>query len=332
MSDQTSRAVVSERPDVTVTVVSWNTCDLLRNCVRSISGGASRFGAEVHVVDNASSDLSVEMMVEEFPGVRVFANSQNLGFARANNQSWREAKGRYWMLLNPDTEVRPGAIDELVSFMDSHPQAGLATARLVNPDGTPQYCAQPTPTIGRTLLEASRLHKFLPASIRGATLLSTYWTYDKPMKIGWTWGTALIARREAVETVGALCDDFFMYGEDLDWCLRMSRHGWEIWFCPGAEVLHHGGQSSAQQWSESGRARKVWDGFYQALVRRRSRIYVSAFRAATLTALSAEWIAFALKGQKRPKGLVNSVRYHLNSLLAPNLTPGERAKQGSSPG
>src|SRR5713101_8688261 len=121
--------MMSERPDVTVTVVSWNTYELLRTCLRSISNGVSCSGAEIHVVDNASSDGSIEMVLEEFPDVRVSANSQNLGFARANNQSWREARGRYWMLLNPDTEVRPGAIDALVSFMDSHPQVGLATAR-----------------------------------------------------------------------------------------------------------------------------------------------------------------------------------------------------------
>jgi GT2 family glycosyltransferase len=317
---------MSERPDVTVTVVSWNTRELLRACLQSLSDGVSRSRVEVHLVDNASSDGSIEMVLADFQEVRVFPNSQNLGFARANNQSWREAEGRYWMLLNPDTEVRPGAIDALVSFMDSHPQAGLATARLVNLDGTPQYCAQPTPTIGRTLLEASRLHRFLPASTRGSTLLSTYWTYDKPMKIGWTWGTALIARREAVETVGPLCDDFFMYGEDLEWCLRMADHGWEIWFCPEAEVLHHGGQSSAQQWSESSRACKVWDGFYQALARRRSRIYVRALRAATLGALGAEWIALTVKGQKRPQALVNSVRYHLQSLGVPGFTTGERVE------
>lgn len=321
--------MMSERPDVTVTVVSWNTRELLRACLQSLSDGVSRSRVEVHLVDNASSDGSIEMVLADFPEVRVFPNSQNLGFARANNQSWREAEGRYWMLLNPDTEVRPGAIDALVSFMDSHPQAGLATARLVNLDGTPQYCAQPTPTIGRTLLEASRLHRFLPASTRGSTLLSTYWTYDKPMKIGWTWGTALIARREAVETVGPLCDDFFMYGEDLEWCLRMADHGWEIWFCPEAEVLHHGGQSSAQQWSESSRACKVWNGFYQALARRRSRIYVRALRVATLTALGAEWIALTLKGQERPQALVNSVRYHLHSLAAPSLTAGERAERAA---
>src|SRR4030095_16350581 len=145
-----------ERPDATITVVSWNTRELLRASLESLASDDSK--VEIHLVDNASSDGSVEMVRAEFPHVRVFANSQNMGFARANNQSWREAKGRYWLLLNSDAQIRPGGIDALIRFMDERPRAGLATARLVNPDGTPQYCAHPTPTIARTLLEASRLH------------------------------------------------------------------------------------------------------------------------------------------------------------------------------
>src|SRR5262249_34045509 len=144
---------------------------------------------EVHVVDNASADGSAEMVHTEFPQVRLIANDENLGFARANNRSWAQCQGRYWMLLNSDAELRPGALDALVSFMDSHPCAGLATARLINRDGTPQNCAQPSPSIFKTLLEAFRLHKLLPASARGRILLGPYWSYDRATPVGWTWGT-----------------------------------------------------------------------------------------------------------------------------------------------
>ncbi len=290
------------QPDLTITIVSWNTRELLRGCLQSIQQSNTRIGYEIHVVDNASADGSAEMVRAEFPAVRLTINENNAGFAAANNQSWLAAKGRYWLLLNSDAEVKAGALDALVKFMDAHPQAGLATARLNNPDGTPQYCAQPVPSITRTLFEASRLHKILSAALRGRMMLSTYWTYDCAIRLGWTWGTALMARRAAVEAGGSLSNEFFMYGEDLEWCLRMRKKGWEIWFCPEAEVLHYGGQSSALKWDEAGRGNKIESGFYQALRLHRSEFYVRAFQTAQLIALSGEWLASKMKGQA-------SVRY-----------------------
>ena len=315
---------ISERPDLTVTVVSWNTRDLVRACLRSIKTGAFRARIEVHIVDNASTDGTVEMVQEEFPDVRLFANSQNVGFARANNQSWRESQARYWMLLNADAEVRPLALDNLVGFMDKHPKTGLATARLVNADGTPQYCAQPIPSISRKALEATRLHKLLSASVRNSLLLSTYWTYDRAIRVGWTWGTALVARREAVEHVGPLSDKFFMYGEDLEWCLRMRRQNWEVWFCPDAEVLHHGGQSSMQQWSEIRLGYRLWDGFYQALLLHRSWISVRALQVITLASSCVEWLASRIRGRTVTSQLATSIRYHCEALM------GKMLKQQSS--
>jgi GT2 family glycosyltransferase/4-amino-4-deoxy-L-arabinose transferase-like glycosyltransferase len=301
--------------DLTVTVVSWNTRDLLRDCLESLRGGCGGQRVEVHVIDNASDDGSAEMVREQFPEVRLTANHENVGFARANNQSWREARGRYWLLLNSDTRVRPGALDRLVAFLEERPRAGLVTARLVNPDGTPQHCAQPLPAVGRTLFEALRLHKCLPAPCRGRFLLGPYWTYDRPLRIGWTWGTALLARRQAVQQAGPLAEDFFMYGEDLEWCLRMRRHGWETWFCPEAQVLHLGGQSSAQRWDEAGRTEMILDGVYRAVQLDRGRFSVRMLQAATLGALSIEWAAARIRGRRRDR-LSALIRYQLASLAA----------------
>ena len=144
---------MTDQPDLTITVVSWNTRELLRSCLQSIEQSNTCLSYEIHVVDNASADGSAEMVRAEFPVVRLTVNEKNVGFAAANNQSWLTAKGRYWLLLNSDTEVKAGALDALVKFMDAQPQAGLVTARLNNPDGTPQYCAQPAPSILRTLLK-----------------------------------------------------------------------------------------------------------------------------------------------------------------------------------
>jgi GT2 family glycosyltransferase len=284
-------------PELTVTVVSYNTRALLAACLESLAQGAQRVGVEVHVVDNASRDGSVDMVRKRFPGVRLFANAANVGFARANNQSWACARGRYWLLLNSDAEVRPGALDELVRFMDEHPRAGLATARLVNADGTPQHCAQQTPSVLSALVEATRLHLLLPRGVRGRLLLGPYWNYQKPIRVGWTWGTALVARRRAVEQCGPLSDAFFMYGEDLEWCLRLRRRGWEVWFCPDAEVLHHGGQSPLEGAQAGGRLQVILDGVYRAVAAHRGWWYTRVLQGANLLALSSAWLGARCKGR-----------------------------------
>jgi len=309
-------------PDLTITVVSWNTRDLLRGCLNSIYGGGALSNFDVHVVDNASSDGSAEMVRSEFPDVRLISNEANVGFARANNQSWREARGRYWLLLNSDAEVGSGAIDALIAFMDAHPRAGLTTARLVNPDGTPQNCAQAMPSIFRTLFEASRLHKLLPAKVRGRMLLGPYWSYDEPAPVGWTWGTALIARREAVEEVGPLSEDFFMYGEDLEWCLRMRRNRWGIWFCPEAEVLHFGGQSSAGRWEDGARLRTKLDGIYRAIEQHRGRAYLRVLQTAALVALGIEWLSLRVRS-RRSRDLSDCLDYHQHALTGKPVTPAD---------
>jgi GT2 family glycosyltransferase len=282
-------------PDVTVTVVSWNTRSLLEACLHSLATACRKYYLEIHVVDNASSDGSAEMVHKEQPAVKLFRNRDNVGFARANNQSWNQAQGRYWMLLNSDAEAGPGSVDAIIDFMDANPRAGLAGACLCNPDGSPQYCAQPPPSILRTITEACRLHKLLPGRLRRRWLLSTYWTYDLPVRVGWTWGTALIARREAVQEVGPLAEEFFMYGEDVEWCLRMRRRGWEVWFCPEAKVLHHGGQSSARKWDNPKLAQLKADGYYRAVARHYGWPYSHLLRVCNLSAIGIQAIADRLR-------------------------------------
>jgi GT2 family glycosyltransferase len=304
---------VSARPDLTVTVVSWNTRDLLRACLGSIPAGGGPLTVEIHVVDNHSSDGSAEMVRDEFPQVQLIVNQENVGFARANNQSWEKAKGRYWLLLNSDAEARPGSLARLVEFMDAHPRAGLATARLIGTDGESQHCAQPPVSLWRPLAEATRLHKLLPQRVRARQFLGPYFQYDEDARIGWTWGTALIARRETVETVGPLSEKFFMYGEDLEWCLRMRQKGSEIWFCSTAEVLHHGGQSSLQQWDGMAKRQVVLDGIYRAVAMHRSRAYVCLLHAATLNAVRIEWLVSRLTG-RAVDDLKEMIAYHRAAL------------------
>lgn len=302
-------------PKLTITIVSWNTEELTRNCLKSLLTENVRRIAEVHVVDNNSKDGSVEMVRREFPEVKLFANTENLGFAKANNQSWREAKGRYWLLLNSDTIVKPQAIEKLLAFMDAKPKAGMATAKLLSPDGTLQYCAQREKGIFPALLEFSRLHKLLPAKKRAEFLLGSYFSYDQPQKLDWTWGTALIARREAVEQAGALSEDFFMYGEDLEWCLRMRQYGWEIWFAPESEIIHYGGQSSDQAWDNKEKNTLILNTCYQAIEKHRGKSHVKFLQLTTLIVSSAELLISKARHQRLLSNKHRSlIDYHLKKL------------------
>lgn len=298
--------------DLTVTIVSWNTKELTRDCLNSLLTENVKKIAEVHVVDNNSHDGSVEMIRQEFPKVKVFANTENLGFARANNQSWCEAKGKYWLLLNSDTIVKPGAIEKLVAFMDAHPQAGLATAKLLSPDGTLQYCAQREQCFSTMFLEFFRLHKLLPSKLRGKLLLGSYFSHDYPERLGWAWGTALVGRREAIEQTGALSENYFMYGEDLEWCLRVRKYGWQVWFCPESEIIHYGGQSSDQTWDNSKKNTIILDNCYQAIEEHRGWLYVNLMKLAVLSISLVE--LFINKLQKR-KLKINHYRWVINYYL-----------------
>jgi hypothetical protein len=308
--------LLNYRPEVTITIVSWNTQDLLRDCLKSLLAENVKQIAEVHVVDNNSHDGSPEMVRREFPEVRLFANSENLGFARANNQSWRESKGRYWLLLNSDTIVKLGAIEKLIAFMDAHPRAGMATAKLLNTDGTPQFCAEPDVTISKAFLDFFRLHLLLPAKLRGKVFQGRHFSYDEAQKLDTTWGTALIARREAVEEAGPLSEEFFMYGEDMEWSLRIRRKGWEIWFCPEAEIIHFGGQSSNQVWDNRGRSNLNWEGCYRALRLHRGETYVKALQVTFYFMTLAE---LAMDNLFRRQTLINYHRakldYHSEKLF-----------------
>ena len=225
-----------------ILVVNWNTRELLARCLCSIEQGAPKDSYEVIVVDNASSDASPQMVREHFPGVRLVENEKNVGFAAANNQAIRQARGRYLVLLNSDTEVRPGALAALVQFMDAHPRAGAAGARLLNPDGSLQPSCHPMLTPGR---EFWRL-VFLDRLWRRATYSMHRWAVNIPRQVEVIKGACLLLRREALDEVGLLDESYFMYTEEVDLCYRLHRTGWELWWVPQAEVVHYEAQSTRQ--------------------------------------------------------------------------------------
>ena len=248
------RALTSEEtgsgpaPDLTIVIVNWNAGELLRRCLDSIRRHPpSAMTYETIVVDNASTDDSLS--AAEPLADRVVRNTENAGFARANNLVLSSCRSPLVFLLNPDAEVTSGAIDVLANTLRSHPRAGACGPRLVHPDGTLQPSAWHTPPAAwRTLVSGLGLWRAIPRRARGPLLLGDHWAHDEKREVPMIFGAAMLVRRETVDDVGPLDDRFPLYAEDEEWCLRMRRHGWSVVFEPAATVIHHGNVSTLQRW------------------------------------------------------------------------------------
>lgn len=243
---ESSRRGESADVDVSIVIASWNARSHLIDCLTSIEACGDKARIETIVVDNASEDGSPEAVRERFPHIALICNSTNVGFARASNVGIERAIGRYVCLANSDTIVRPGAIDALVRFLDSHPRTGLVGPRVLNPDGTLQHSCRKLPGILTNTSSALALHRIFPGSARLSGELMLYWDHDADRRVDVISGCFCMARPQALQEVGGLDEDFFMYGEDVDWCMRMGACGWEVSFCRAAEVMHVRGASSGR--------------------------------------------------------------------------------------
>jgi hypothetical protein len=229
---------------LSVVVVSWNTRDLLRTCLQSAFEAAGQLGgqAEIIVVDNASTDHSVDMVRQQFPTVRVIPNTSNAGFAAATNQGIRVSRGRRVLLLNPDTTTAPDVLRILTSFLDEHPEAGAVGPRLVGKDGEPQISCFPLPTHARELWRLFHLDSFVAVARYPESLLGS----AEPQQVESVQGACLLIRRTALEQTGLLDERYFIYTEEIDLCRRLLDCGWQIYWVPAAVVVHHGGASTSQ--------------------------------------------------------------------------------------
>jgi GT2 family glycosyltransferase len=232
--------------DLSVVIVSWNTCDLLRRCLQLLSEQITDLRAEVFVVDNASADGSAKMVAAEFPHVKLIENRDNLGFARANNQVLKCAGGKSILLLNPDTEVKPHAIATLLAFLDSHPAAGVVAPQLLNTDGTVQRSCREFPTVMGMFYELVGLSRMFPQRREFRRYKMLDFGHAEERQVDQPEGACLLVRREVIEQVGLLDEGYFMLFEEVDWCYRIKKAGWQVWFTPSAKVLHHYGQSIKQ--------------------------------------------------------------------------------------
>lgn len=228
--------------DLSVIIVSWNTRQILRDCLESVTRQQTSAISEIWVIDNASSDGSAQMVREAFPDVHLIENSENVGFARANNAAIAASTGRYVLLLNSDTVVHPGAFDALVNFLDQHPEAGAAGPLTLNPDGSLQISCYPSPTVARELWFLLHLDRLRPY---GSYDMAN-WNTAQPRAVDAVLGACFLVRRAVLEQVGVLDPSYFMYSEEIDLCYRIRRAGWRIYWTPQAKIVHYGGQSTRQ--------------------------------------------------------------------------------------
>jgi GT2 family glycosyltransferase len=228
----------TERPDVSVVIVHYETPSLLATCLQAVrsSTGAT---VETFVIDNASRNFEAEGLADALRGVRVVRNSQNAGFAVASNQGLREAKGRYLLLLNPDTFVEPDTLQVLVRYLDEHPDVGCATARLVLDNGRLDLaCRRSFPTPARSFYRMTLLSRVFPRSRRFGAYNLTYLDEHQEAEIDSPCGAFMMVRAGLRESVGLLDERYFMYGEDLDWAYRIKQAGWKIMYVPSARATH----------------------------------------------------------------------------------------------
>ncbi|MBN1298780.1 MAG: glycosyltransferase family 2 protein [Actinobacteria bacterium] len=247
--------------ELSIIIVSYNSRSYLDECLKSIfkyhpfekndsalikgydKGGASNISTEVFVVDNGSNDGSAELVRDNYSDVKLIANSQNLGFSKANNIAIKKSNARYVMLLNSDCEVYQGSIEKLVNFMQNHPEAGVAGPKIINSDGSIQLSCRRFPSF----FDAG-MHSLLEHIIPGNRFSRRYKLADvnreKPFEVDWVSGSAMILRRRALNDSGLLDENYFMYVEDIDLCYQMWKKGWKVYYNPYSSMLHHVGKST----------------------------------------------------------------------------------------
>jgi GT2 family glycosyltransferase len=242
---------MKEKPVLSIVIVSWNVREDLRECLQSLlreEGSRLESGEiEIIVVDNASTDGTAEMVNLEFPQVKLLVNSQNLGYTKANNIGINHSRGKYILLLNPDTVVHQGALQALIDCAESHPEAGIIGAKLLNPDGSVQRSARSFPDIGAGLFRNTFLGRLFPNNPFVRRYLLADFGYDEVREVDWVSGAAMLVRRDLIERIGGLDERFWAYCEDVDLCWRAWQAGYKVLFCPNAFITHKVGRSSDQR-------------------------------------------------------------------------------------
>ncbi len=232
-------------PLLSIIIVNYNVREFLHHALVSLQKAMKGIRGEIFVVDNASDDGSIEMVRRRFPKIQLIASKSNLGFAKANNVGLRQSRGKYILLINPDTLVQEDTLQVMIRFFEENPDVGLAGCKIMNPDGTFQLaCRRSFPGPWAAFTKMTGLSTLFPGSRLFGRYNLTYLSPDETYELDAVSGSFMMVRREAYEQVGGLDEDFFMYGEDLDWCYRIQRAGWKNYYVHSTQIIHYKGEST----------------------------------------------------------------------------------------
>ena len=230
--------------DLNIIIVSWNTRDLLKECLESIYRYTSGITFEVFVVDNASSDGSANMVRKLFPQVSVIANNHNVGFSKANNQAIKISNGKYIALLNPDTLLIKDIFNPLIAYLEVHNNIGAIGPKILSSDRESiQYaCARRLPTLYLELIDYLKLDRKFPKFFKGIYMFD--WDHKTSKYVELLSGACMVIRRKAIDDIGLFDENQFMYADDVDLCKRLINSGWKIYYYADSSLIHYGGESS----------------------------------------------------------------------------------------
>jgi GT2 family glycosyltransferase len=315
--------------DISVVVVSWNTCDLLRRCLESLESELEGRPHEVVVVDNDSSDGSAAMVAREFSQMKLIGLSANPGFGSAANRGAQEARGRFLLVLNADTAARAGAIERLLAAADRHGESGAFAPRLLLPGGAIQDSVFPFPSAGRALALNLGLRRPLAWASRGSLILGAG-NPDSSRAVPWAMGACLLIRREAWQSVGGFDEELWMYAEDLDLGWRLRQAGWSTHYVPEATFDHFGEAATRQAWGDDRLARGVLSG-YAWILRRRGPRTTRVIAGTYVIGCAVRWVVFALLATVKParwahkrEQMLRSMKLHAQGLRSLAVLRGHR--------
>lgn len=275
--------------DLSFIIVNWNTKRLLVGCLQSIKSTVINLTYEVIVLDNGSLDDSVKTVRERFPEVKVIENKQNLGFAKANNIGLSMMRGKYAVLLNTDTILKEKAIKNVVDFMDKNAEVGICGVQLLNEDGSRQNSIANIPNLMTELTNKSLLRRLFPKIYLGKGH-----RFSEPVEVESVIGACMVVRRDAIEKIGYLDEDYFFFLEETDWCLRFRKNGWKVFHNPHAEVFHLQGQTAKTVLI--GARIEYWRSRYLFFRKHKSVVEQAVLMAGLLLKLSVDLILSFLYG------------------------------------
>ena len=283
-----------ERLPLSIIIVNWNSREFVRACLESIERTANDLAHEIFVVDNASFDGCEAMVRTLHPAVYFLQNQQNLGFAGANNLAFARSRGQNVLFLNPDTEILPGALQDLMAALASRADAGMVGAQLLNSDCSVQTtCIAATPSIANQTLNCDPLRRFFPRwRIWGMRALFS--PAEEPVAVEAISGACMLGRRHVFEQVGAFSTLYFMYAEDMDLSLKVTRLGYKIYYIPAAKIIHHAGGSSSQRKENYFSDIVLRESLLQFFLLYRGRSYAAVYRTALTVSATLRLILLLL--------------------------------------